>query len=216
MQKNDFIKIKFSGKIKELGQEFDKADDITVIIGAGYVIKGLDEALEGMEVGGEKTVEILPEKGFGGRDPSLIKLIPLAEFKKRDTNPVPGMFVEADNRRGRVLSVSSGRVRVDFNHPLAGKVLVYDVKINGKVDDLNEKIFGMISFYTKLPKENIKVEAKGKEIEIIIPPVIHPVYKKKIADDIIKYLGMDKVKFAEVFEKKNRQPETVDKSEDKK
>lgn len=202
MQNNDFIQIAYIGKIKESGEVFDKTDDIVVIVGAGYVIKGLDEAFLGMNIGDKKTIEVEPEKAFGKRDLKLLKLVPESEFRKHNTKPVPGMFIDTDKMRGRVLSVSSGRVKVDFNHPLAGKVLAYDLEIKGKIEDIDEKISGIVCFYTNLQKDKIKVSIKEKEVELIIPPVVHPAFKKKISDDIIKFLEIEKVKFSEVFEKK--------------
>lgn len=201
MNKGDFIRINYSGKVKETGQEFDKAEDVPVVVGEGFVISGIDEVLQKMEVGERRNVEIPPEKGFGKRNLDLIKLIPLSEFKKHNTTPYPGMIINADNMRGRILSVSSGRVKVDFNHPLAGKNLVYDLEIKSKIDDSAEKIKALVEFYTKLQKDKINVSISENEAEVITPPGVSPLYKKKIADDIRKFLGIGKVKFSEIFEK---------------
>ncbi len=200
MQKNDFVRISYSGKIKETQQEFDKGES-PVVVGAKFVLPGIDEALEQMQVGEKKTIEVAPEKGFGLRDQKYIKLVPASQFRNNNMDPYPGMIVTADNMHGRVLSVNSGRVRVDFNHPLAGKVLVYDVEIKSKTDDSKEKIKELIEFYTKLPTDKISVEINDKEAEITVPPMISPVYKKKIADDVRAYVGLEKVKFSEVYEK---------------
>jgi len=199
MQDNDFVRIAYSGRIKETNQMFDKSENSPVVIGAGYALKGLEEAIKEMNVNEKKIIEIPPEKGFGIRNPNLIKLITISEFRKHDTKPFPGMFVDADNLRGRILSVSSGRVRVDFNHPLAGKTLIYDLEIKEKIDKPEDKIKAVIEIYTKI--DNVKVVINNKEAEIIVPPLINPVYKKKIADDIMKFLDIEKVKFSEIFEK---------------
>jgi len=201
MQINDFIRITFSGKLKEGGQVFDEGQKVPVVVGAEYVISGLDKILHDMKVGEKRTVEIFPDGAFGERRTDFIKIIPHAEFVKQGTDPKPGMVVNMDNLRGRILSVSSGRVKVDFNHPLAGKVLVYDVEIISKIEHAEEKIKAIFEFYTKTPADKLKLEVRGKEAELYVAPIIHPVYKKKIADDIIKFTGMEKVKFSEVFEK---------------
>ena len=209
MKINDFIRVAYSARIKETSQMFDKSENIPTIIGAGLVIKGLEEALKEMNVGEKKSVEIPPEKGFGNRDPKLIKLITISEFRKHEINPQPGMLVEVDNlgertltlptNKGRVLSVSSGRVSVDFNHPLAGKTLIYDVEIKERIEKPEDKIKTLIEIYTRINK--ISVIINNKEVEIIVPPLINPIYKKKIADDVIKFLDLEKVKFSEIFEK---------------
>ncbi len=213
MQKNDFIRISYSGKIKETSQEFDKGE-APVVVGAKFVLPGIDEALEQMQIGEKKTVEVAPEKGFGQREQKYIKLVPVSQFRKNNMEPYPGMIVSADNAHGRVLSVNSGRVRVDFNHPLAGKVLVYDVEIKSKIDDSKEKIKSLVEFFAKVPANKISVEIKDKEAEITVPPMVSPVYKKKIADDVRTYVGIEKVKFSEVYEKADESKE--EKAEEKK
>ncbi len=201
MQKDDFIKISYTGKIKEAGQIFDTADGVQIIVGEGFVIPGVDEALLSIGVGEKKTLEVSPEKAFGDRNPDLLKLVPESEFRKRDIEPRVGMPVDADNARGRVVSVASGRVRVDFNHPLAGKVLVYDLEVKEKIEKPEEKIKGLVNFYSKIEAEKVSVALAGKDAEITVPPVIHPAYKKRIADEIRKFLGFERTKFVEVFEK---------------
>lgn len=201
MQKNDFIRITYSGKIKETDQEFDKGDNTPVVVGQNFVIKGIDAALLEMSVNDKKSIEILPENGFGKRNPKLIKLVPLSEFKKHNTNPYPGMVINADNLQGRVLSVGSGRVRLDFNHPLAGKTLIYDLEIKEKIEDKKEKIISLVEYYTKLPKNKIDVNILEKQVEIITPPGVSPVYKKKVADNVREIIGIEKTKFSEIFDK---------------
>jgi FKBP-type peptidyl-prolyl cis-trans isomerase 2 len=201
MQTNDFIKINFIGKVKGTGMEFDKGENVPIVVGVNYTLKGIDNVLVEMNVGEKKTVELSPENAFGNRDARLVKLVPLSEFKKHNTNPYPGMILEADNMRGRVLSVSGGRISVDFNHPLAGKALVYDLEIKEKLENLEDKVKALIEIYTRMDGSKVKTLANEKEIEIEVPPMINSVYKKKIADDVIKFLGFDKVKFVESFEK---------------
>ena len=205
MQTNDFIKINFIGKVKETSMEFDKGENVPIIVGVNYILKGIDNVLVEMNVGDKKTIELSPENAFGNRDARLVKLVPLSEFKKHNTNPYPGMILEADNMRGRILSVSGGRVSVDFNHPLAGKALVYDLEIKEKLENLEDKVKALIEIYTRMDGSKVKTLANEKEIEIEVPPMINSVYKKKIADDVIKFLGFDKVKFVEIFEKPKEQ-----------
>ena len=200
MQVNDFVIVNYSGKIKESNVEFDKGENLPVIVGVNYTLKGVDKALLVMQVGDKKTIEILPEDGFGNRDERLIRLVPLSEFKKHNTDPIPGMVVEANNMRGKVISVSGGRVKVDFNHPLSGKTLIYDLEIKVKIESIEDKIKALIKMYTNMD-EKVKTSIKEKEIEIELPPLINSLYKKKIADDVIRFLGFEKVKFVETFEK---------------
>jgi FKBP-type peptidyl-prolyl cis-trans isomerase SlyD len=201
MRTGDFIKLAYTARIKETGQEFDRADAAPVIVGAGYVIPGVDEALAKMAVGEKKTVEVTPDKAFGHRDPKLIKTVPLTEFRRHRTEPKPGMWITADSKRGKVISVASGRVLIDFNHPLAGRSLLYDLEIREKIEDAAEKLLAIAQFYTKLAADKIKAKILNKEAELQLPPAVHSIWKKKIADDAIQHLGLERVKFIEVFAK---------------
>ena len=207
MQTNDFVVVNYSGKIKDNSLEFDKGDSLPIIVGVNYTLKGIDKALLEMQVGEKKTIEISPEDGFGNRDEKLIRLVPLNEFKKHNTDPIPGMVVEADNRRGRVMSVSGGRVKVDFNHPLSGKTLIYDLEIKQKLEDVESKVRALVKMYTQMD-EKVNIATFEKDIEIELPPLINSLYKKKIADDVMKFLGFEKVKFVETFEKPKEETKT--------
>ena len=201
MQENDFVLVNYSAKVKETNQQIDKAENAPMIIKAGYLLKGLEEPLKSMNVGEKKTFEIVPENAFGQRNFDMIKLISIAEFRKHGTKPAPGMFVEADRMRGRVLSVSGGRVKVDFNHPLAGKTLVYDLEVKEKIERNEEKIKALFKMYTNVDNTKMKVTVNDKVVDIDVPPMINPVVKKRISNDITELLGMDKVRFIETYEK---------------
>jgi FKBP-type peptidyl-prolyl cis-trans isomerase 2 len=200
MQTNDFVIVNFSGKIKETNFEFDKGDNLPLVVGVNYTLKGVDKALATMNVGDKKTVEIVPEDGFGKRDEKLLRLVPMSEFKKHGTEPFPGMVFDADNMRGKVVSVSGGRVKVDFNHPLSGKVLVYDLEVKEKLEGVESKVKALLKMYCG-SDDKVKTVTKDKEIEIEMPPLVNSLYKKKIADDVMRFLGFEKVKFVETFEK---------------
>lgn len=130
VEAGDLVKIEYSGKTVD-GKEFDYAREKPVLVfaGKGQVIKGLDEALVGTEQGIQKKVLIEKEKAFGERNPDLVRLIPLQRFREQGITPAPGMPLELDGARARVQSVSGGRVRVDFNHELAGFDVEYEFKV---------------------------------------------------------------------------------------
>jgi peptidylprolyl isomerase/FKBP-type peptidyl-prolyl cis-trans isomerase SlyD len=201
MQINDFVKVNYSGKIKETGLEFDKGENLPIIVGVNYTLRGIDKALLEMQLGERRTVEVVPEDGFGNREAKLVKLVPLSEFKKHNTDPAPGMVIEADGLRGRVLSVSGGRIKVDFNHPLAGKTLIYDLEIKERIEGIENKIKAIIKLYVMIEEDKSKINIREKEVDIEIPPLVNSVYKRKIAHDIMKFLEFEKVNFIESFEK---------------
>ncbi|VVB66069.1 Putative FKBP-type peptidyl-prolyl cis-trans isomerase [Candidatus Gugararchaeum adminiculabundum] len=184
LKEGDFIKLEYSGKLASSGKYFDttseevaKANKLfnpqmkylpqLIVVGKGYAIKGIDEALIGASVGESKTVEVSPEKGFGAKDPSLVSVIPLTEFHKREINPVPGLVVTLDGKEARVKSVSSGRVMVDMNHPLAGEKLVYELKVIGKITKVEEKVSALLERNRIGGKPSVKSDGT---VEIINSP----------------------------------------------
>jgi len=220
MQKGDFVYISYVGRIKESGEIFDvtseeiarkegvynpevKYGDIPVIVGAGFVIPGLDEALEKMNVGEKRTVEVEPQKAFGERREDLIRLIPESEFKKQNIDVKVGDFISVNGVTGRVLSINAGRVRVDFNHPLAGKVLIYEVEIKKQITEVREKIYAILKYFSNLDESlaDVKFENGTAEIEVKGFQLAARI-KENVVRTIFEWIKeINKVKFSEVYEK---------------
>ncbi len=140
VRKNDFVEISFTARVAG-GEVFEKtAKPLLVVAGAGQVISGLDEALVGSPAGVQKSVKILKEKAFGERSQELVKLVPLAQFQQQGFTPFAGQELDVDGMRARVQSVAGGRVRVDFNPPLAGSDLEYEFTVEKIFTTPEEKI----------------------------------------------------------------------------
>jgi FKBP-type peptidyl-prolyl cis-trans isomerase 2 len=232
VKEGDFIRLEYTGKVQETGDVFDTTDEnvaeeasikldnksygaIPIVIGGGHVLKGLDEALIGMEEGEEKTVEIAPEEGFGLRDPKLLQLIPMGEFKKQGMKPEVGMAITSDGTTGIIRSVSGGRVRVDFNHELAGKNLEYNIKVIKEIEDDVEKVKSMIELHYNAPnidsdKHDIQIVdgvvriAMDEMAKFDKKPYMDITFARfRIARDIWENMeNIEKVEFVDVFEKK--------------
>ena len=205
IEKGDFIELDFVARVKEGNLVFDLTNEsiakkegiynskftykpIVICVGKGFVIKGLDDELTGKEIGKEYKLEVKSENAFGKKDAKLLKMVPFNIFIKREINPVPGLQVNIDNMIGVIRSVSGGRVIVDFNHPLAGKDLVYDVKIIKKVDDIQEKLKSFIKAELGLNEKAYEIELKEKEAKIKckidIPEKIQEVFIKEVEGSI--------------------------------
>ena len=173
IKKNDFVEIEYTGKIKETNQIFDttskeiaqkekiynpniKYGPTIICIGQSQIIPGLDEQLENKELNKEYDIEIPPEKAFGKKNPKLLRILSSSSFRKQKINPYPGLQVNIDGFVGTVRTVTSGRIIVDFNHPLAGKNIIYTIKITKLVTDKKSQIESLISFILKDPKVEIK------------------------------------------------------------
>jgi len=102
---------------------------LEVTIGAGEIIPGLDEAMIGMEPGEKKKVIVPPEKAYGQPNPELVIDVPAEEFKKAGLEPEEGLYVMTDSGMAKIVAVEGDTVKLDFNHPLAGKTLVFEIEI---------------------------------------------------------------------------------------
>ncbi len=197
LKKKDFIEIEFTARVKD-GDVFDsniekdlkklnpdaKAKPFVFCLGEGMFLNGVEDFLIGKDAG-EYKIELDVEKAFGKRDPKLIQMIPVKVFHEHKLNPVPGIMFNFDGRIGKVLTVSGGRIMVDFNNPIAGRDVVYKVKVLRKVDDLNEKIKAFNEF---LFKRELKFEVKDKKIII------------EVEESMVKFVEMFKDKYKDIFE----------------
>ena len=133
---------------------------LVVAAGKGDLIPGMDKALIGMAKGEEKKLTIEPEEGYGPRDPKLVKIVPLKIFTDNKLNPFPGMPVQLDNMTARVQSVSGGRVRVDFNHELAGRVLNFEIKVMDVITKDGDKVKAIAGQFFRDGDVKLEVTAK--------------------------------------------------------
>ncbi|MEX2492382.1 MAG: peptidylprolyl isomerase [Nitrospirales bacterium] len=100
--------------------------------GSHQIIPGLESALEGMKVGESKQVTVDPEQGYGPINPQAVQEVPIDQIPT-DARKV-GVRLQGKDSQGRmvhplVTEVKEQVVMLDFNHPLAGKKLFFDVKI---------------------------------------------------------------------------------------
>jgi len=135
VKEGDAITVHYTGRL-ESGEIFDSSQGrspLAFTVGTGQLIKGFDHAVMGMAVGEKKTVSLLPADAYGERKEDL-----LVDLRKKH---IPeGMDLEV----GMVVELSDGGqnaipafvkeihdefVRMDLNHYLAGKVLVFDIEI---------------------------------------------------------------------------------------
>ncbi|MBI2499648.1 peptidylprolyl isomerase [Candidatus Woesearchaeota archaeon] len=207
LKEKDFIELDFVARDKETNKIFDLTDEtlakkeklynkdmsygpVTICLGENQIIKGIDFFLIGKEINKEYKVEIKPEEGFGKKDPKLLRLIPLKIFKKQNIVPFPGLQVNIDGLFGIVRTVSSGRSIVDFNHPLAGHELIYEVKVNRLVTDDKEKVVSLLTFFLKSP------EIELKEGTLTIKSKITEPIQKMLEERIKKLIpGVKEIKF---------------------
>jgi len=222
LQKGDFILIDYNAKVKETNEVFDTThEDVAkkehlykegkiyepklVVVGEKWIL--IDENLAEMEVEKPSTVEISPEKGFGQRDPEKIKRVSLKQLLMKDINPQVGAQIEYPQGKDAVVrSVGAGRVLLDYNPPLAGKTLIYDVLVSKKLEGNVEKIGALL--HRRIPEIEEKqfiINLQDKNLTIEMPEVAFyiegvQIRKRGVAMDIQKFFSeIIETKFVETF-----------------
>lgn len=111
---------------------FDE-DPLEFVMGDGSLTEGLEHALYGLRAGERQTLRIDGDYAFGPRDEARIHRIPLAQFPA-DMAPQAGQIIafqgaDGEQTPGCVVALSETEAQVDFNHPMSGRELVFEVEI---------------------------------------------------------------------------------------
>lgn len=108
------------------------------------VLAGFNRALAAAEVGVEQTVIVPPADAYGERRRDQVKIITARKFGREIDNLAVGDEAEVNNKKCTIISIGSGRVRVDFNHKYAGKSIIYDFTILEHIESDNDKIHALL------------------------------------------------------------------------
>lgn len=133
--KGSKVTVDYTGSFED-GTVFDTSEGkgpITFVAGNSEVIKGFDDAVVGMKKGERRKINVTSNDGYGGRDEKLQQQIPRAVFPQ-EMKLEKGMGFSFKTPQGQVIhatitGANSGTVTVDMNHPLAGKNLVFELKV---------------------------------------------------------------------------------------
>lgn len=131
---NSTVTLHFSIKLEDgqlIDSNFDRSP-ATFTVGDGNLLAGFEKVLFGLKKGDKQTFKMLPEQGFGMYNPSNIQRLPRSQFK--DMELEQGLVISfSDPGQGElpgvVESFNDSHVNIDFNHPLAGKHLQFEVAI---------------------------------------------------------------------------------------
>jgi len=202
--------IDFVGRVFNTGEIFDltlekvakennvhfegkKYEPSLVILGAKMVVKGVEKQLLEMNVGESRKFMVNYADAFGRRDPRLVKILSFNKFIEQKINPVPGDFVNIDGMNAKIHSVSGGRVRVDFNNPLSGKDLEYEITIVKQITDVNERV----DLYLKHSGIDATAVLTGDSLEIKTKGKLNNILEKMLDETIKKWIKEIKtVKFS--------------------
>jgi len=224
--KGDFVLVEMTGKVEETGELFEttseevaktsgvyKEGDVygprLVVVGEGWVLKGLDNRLEGLKVEEESKIQIPPADAFGERDPENVNVVPYRILRSKGVNPSLGAQVDFEGRSATIRSIGAGRVQLDYNPPLAGRKIDYTVKVEKRFETDEEKLKALIArrfqgtdaekFAVKLSKKGVRIE----EPEDIFFSENLQIAKRALALDIQRFFpNIAEVEFAEIVTRK--------------
>ncbi len=245
VKEGDFVLVEYTGYVKETNEVFDTTNEeiakesniydpkgrygpTLVIVGENWLLKGVEESLIGKKEAEEYNIEVPPEKGFGVRDSKKIRTTTIRKLRESGVKGdiAPGVVLEVDGKPAIVRAVVSGRVMLDFNPPLAGKYLLYKVKVVKILSKLDEKIRELINHIDPNFLENAKLSIRRKDKTILIElgdkalnsPNLH-LSKKPIADNILRYVKeINKVRFVDETsrqEEEKKEEEAIEEVEQK-
>lgn len=131
----DTVRVHYTGKLND-GTVFDSSangEPIAFAVGSQTVIPGFEQEVVGMEPGESKTFTIPSEQAYGEHDPRLVQEVPRTELPA-ELEIQLGMRLTATAQDGReiplvVTEMSDEAVRLDANHPLAGKDLTFEIEL---------------------------------------------------------------------------------------
>ncbi|HXY56091.1 MAG TPA: FKBP-type peptidyl-prolyl cis-trans isomerase [Nitrososphaerales archaeon] len=185
--------IEEDAKKLKIYEESRKYEPRLVAVGEGWLISGLDAEVAKLSVGDRKEIELPPEKAFGVRDPTQLRMIPLRKFGEREREMSVGDSVEVDNRMGIVRFIGSGRAQVDFNHRLAGKSIIYDFQVLRTVDSEEDKVRALVDRRLAGEGSKTSIELKDDALTVTIPEGLFlveglQIIKRGIANDVFKFV----------------------------
>lgn len=138
IKKGDLVALHYEGRF-ESGEVFDSSSNgghehpLEFTAGEGQVVPGFDKAVLGMKKGEEKEFTISPNEAYGEHNPELQQKVPRSQLPK-DQIPEAGMTMVVGTPDGRqfpvqITAVDEETITLDLNHPLAGKTLIFKIKI---------------------------------------------------------------------------------------
>lgn len=149
VEKGSKIKVDYEGRFED-GEVFDASSKhgqpLEFVAGSGMVVSGFDNAVIGMDVGEEKEVTLKPEEAYGEVHEQAVQKVPKKNFPAEAKE---GMMVGVPMPNGqqipaKIVKIGDDEVTLDMNHPMAGKTLVFKIKVVevGEKVDLDKECSG--------------------------------------------------------------------------
>lgn len=223
---NDWVKIDYVARLKENSKVFDTTmEDIarserifdekraynSLLCRVGderFLIPGLARNLVGLELNSPQTFEIDAKDAYGERDSKKIEMVPTKRLRKANLDPRVGNRVQLAGKSGTIIWVGGGRSRIDYNHPLAGKDLTFDVTVVEHLEDdeqIRKEIITRRFPGINLDEITIEVSIDPDTISISLPNYLIfmegiAIAKYTLASELRDFLDFKVVKFIDLFD----------------
>lgn len=244
VKEGDVIKLNFTGRYKNTDEIYNSTIEevaveaglstenrvfkpIATIVGRTQLFPEINDAIIGSEVGDKFTVEVPCDHAFGQRNPKLIELIHIREFKKEGITPVPGMAIKYKGRVGKVLTVNGGRVKIDFNDEAAGKDLICDIELCEIIEDDDEIIKAIVEVgyaNQSFDFDKTKITRDGNVLNISLDPASKldqntylnvTISRSHIVNDLYYcFEDIEQVNFVDEYIKPSEESETQEENEE--
>lgn len=130
------VNVNYTGTFEDgtkFDSSYDRGETLKFQVGSGHVVSGFDAAVIGMEVGESKSITILPDDGYGQVFEEAVRQFPLSAFPE-EMELTEGVTILGHDESGRqmlgkVLELTEESATIDFNHPLAGKTLNFEIEL---------------------------------------------------------------------------------------
>lgn len=129
------VKVHYKGTLEDgtvFDSSYERSEPIGFQIGAGQMIRGFDSAVDGMKVGETKSINIPSDQAYGPWYDQAVKQVPRSSFPS-DFDFKEGVIVEGEANgqpvRGSIVKIDEQSVQIDFNHPLSGRDLNFDIEL---------------------------------------------------------------------------------------
>jgi FKBP-type peptidyl-prolyl cis-trans isomerases 2 len=168
-----------------------------VILGETPLWEPVENALLNTDEGHDFEVEVPPERAYGVRDPGKVKIVSIREFHRHGVVPSVGDVVDFEGQRARVVSISGGRVVLDFNHPLAGKTFIVRGRVVKKLATTEEKAVALLRLYLpRVSEDKLKAALEGDVLTVTLPAEV--LLYERIGGVLLQYASEVSTKFQNV------------------
>jgi len=223
LKKGDFVEVEYIGMLKEDKTIFDTTDEkkakelqihnshvvygpVAICLGEHQVIKGIDDFLIGKDTEQRYSFEVKPEDSFGRKNPKLLKIVSSTMFRKQQIQPMVGLQVNVDGILGTIRSVTGGRVVLDFNHPLSGRELIYEVTVHDVVLDKKKQLESYLR--VSLGLKDLEVALENDVAQVTVSSELPKEIQEKLRKKCIALVSIQKIEFV-TKEAKKEMPEDL-------